>query len=729
MAQAAGPPAVLGTWSSAVQASSARLSARIDPNGNFAGFHFEYLTQAAYEANGNSFSGAQRVPPLSEGSIANGSPVTVTALLFSLEPATTYRYRVVTNPAASPPDAGRAFLTQGLATGPLLPDARAWEMVSPVDKNGGQVDPPGAIAGGGVLQAAAGGGLVTYGSSASFAAGEGAPPASQYLATRTAGGWSTENITTPIFAGTYGTSDQGVPSQLFSPDLTRSLLFGGEHCRGGASGCAVANPPLAGSEAPAGYQDYYLREAAAFTALVGPADVANLDIGPSDFDLRLAGASSDLGHAVISSCAALSAGATEVPSGSGCDPAAQNLYEWSAGAGLSLINGTPGATLAAPAGAVSDDGSHVFWTDLSTGALHLSLAGTDQTVDAAGTFEAASSSGATAFFTKAGHLYRYDAAAPSSADLTPAGGVTGVLGADQIGATVYYQDATGLERWHAGLTTLLAPGAGASDPEDSPPATGTSRVSADGTRLLFVSKAPLTGYDNTDLLSGEPDSEVFLYDASAAQPLACLSCNPTEERPIGSATIPGARANGTAPGSTEAYKPRVLLDGGRRALFESADALTLTDTNTKSGSGAGVTDVYQWEAAGEGSCAKPGGCVSLISSGRSAAGATLLDASADGSDVFFLTDESLVGSDPGALDLYDARVGGGVALPPDPIPCEGDACQTLPPEPTDPTLTTLLQGLGNPPIRYVRHCRHGSVRRKGSCVRRHPHPRGRGSRR
>jgi hypothetical protein len=32
--------------------------------------------------------------------------------------------------------------------------------------------------------------------------------------------------------------------------------------------------------------------------------------------------------------------------------------------------------------------------------------------------------------------------------------------------------------------------------------------------------------------------------------------------------------------------------------------------------------------------------------------------------------------------------------------CEGDGCQTLPPAPTDPTLTTLGEGRGNPPVRY-----------------------------
>ena len=34
------------------------------------------------------------------------------------------------------------------------------------------------------------------------------------------------------------------------------------------------------------------------------------------------------------------------------------------------------------------------------------------------------------------------------------------------------------------------------------------------------------------------------------------------------------------------------------------------------------------------------------------------------------------------------------------LSCEGDGCQALPPEPTDPTLTTLGEGRGNPPVHY-----------------------------
>jgi hypothetical protein len=248
--------------------------------------------------------------------------------------------------------------------------------------------------------------------------------------------------------------------------------------------------------------------------------------------------------------------------------------------------------------------------------------------------------------------------------------------------------------------------ADAADASDYPPASGTARVSADGTKLLFASTTPLEDrnhntYDNTDLVTGEPDSELYLYDAASG--LACISCNPANGRPIGPSSIPGAVNNGTGPMATIAYKPRVLADNGKRIFFTTADAIVPADTNTQGSSGKGVTDAYQWEAQGEGSCTRPEGCVSLISSGRDATPSLFADASEDGSDAFFLTGSSLVGSDPGAIDLYDARVGGGFGEPGEGIPCEGDSCQALPPEPTEPTLTTLLSGPGNPPVHYARY--------------------------
>jgi hypothetical protein len=71
------------------------------------------------------------------------------------------------------------------------------------------------------------------------------------------------------------------------------------------------------------------------------------------------------------------------------------------------------------------------------------------------------------------------------------------------------------------------------------------------------------------------------------------------------------------------------------------------------------------------------GDISLVSSGDSNRDAYLLGASRSGDDVFFVTDSPLVGWDTDSFrDIYDARVGGGFPEPPEVAPpCEGDACR------------------------------------------------------
>jgi hypothetical protein len=710
-AAAAGPPLVPASWASLVFASSARINAEVVPNGLLTSYHFEYLTFSAYSANltagKEGFSGATKVPVL-DASIGATGTVAVNQSLSGLQVATAYRYRVVAkNSGGTTPGPDRLFVTYGAASS-ALPDGRAWEIVSPLDKNGGEVAAPGALGGGGVLQAAASGGVATYGSATSFGGGAGAPPGSQYVSSRGAGGWGTVNGSPSLYSGSYGAGDEGVPFQLFSPDLERGLLLNGNSCRDGSSGCAVPNPPPPGSDAPTSYQDYFLRDAAGnLVALIGTSDVLFSQVSPADFEVHLAGATPDLTNVVLSTCSALTAEATEVPLGAACDPQRPNLYRWSSSSGsLQLVNllpgdtvGTPGVALPAQAGTVSADGSRVYWTDLNGDDLYLRAGSQTKQVDTAagggGGFEAASSDGLFAFFTKGGHLWRYDAAADSADDLTPTGGVSGVLGASANGTRVYYQDAGGLRLWHNGIVSTVAPGVDAAATSNFPPVTGTARISADGTTLVFLSKAPLTGFDNVGLSSGVPESEVFRYDAGT-QALSCVSCNPANGRPLGPSSIPGAIANGSVAGAADLYKPRVLSASGRRIFFDSRDALVLTDTNNAS-------DVYEWEAEGEGSCTTAGGCLALVSSGRAAGGDRFVDASASGGDAYFLTPRSLVGADPGSVDLYDARVGGGFPEPVAAIPCLGDACQVLPPEPVDPTLTTLLSGPGNPSPRYDRY--------------------------
>jgi hypothetical protein len=94
-----------------------------------------------------------------------------------------------------------------------LLDNRGWEMVSPVEKNGGEIQGFGAIAGGGLLQGAANGNSASFSSTSSFGAGaEGAPVASQYISRRGAGGWSTENVTLPTLSGAYARNPSAFPT-------------------------------------------------------------------------------------------------------------------------------------------------------------------------------------------------------------------------------------------------------------------------------------------------------------------------------------------------------------------------------------------------------------------------------------------------------------------------------------------------------------------------------------
>ena len=242
----------------------------------------------------------------------------------------------------------------------------------------------------------------------------------------------------------------------------------------------------------------------------------------------------------------------------------------------------------------------------------------------------------------------------------------------------------------------------------------TAQVSPSGAHAVFGSVAPLTAYDNIcgDFLC----QEIYRYDAEADE-LHCASCNPSGARPTGGGSIPFWQ--------TPTYAARLLTEDGSRLYFGSHDALTPRDTN-------GAADVYQWEEPGTGSCKESsptyspqnGGCVDLISTGKSPLGSRFVEASPSGEDVFIATGSGLLPQDPGGVDIYDARVNGGLPIPAGPPPgCEGEACQSAPEAPDDPTPSSLtFEGAGNvheaaPPTR--RTCAKGKVRRKGRCVAKH----------
>jgi hypothetical protein len=214
------------------------------------------------------------------------------------------------------------------------------------------------------------------------------------------------------------------------------------------------------------------------------------------------------------------------------------------------------------------------------------------------------------------------------------------------------------------------------------PGVDPSRTTPDGQALLFESRANLTDYDS----GGE--AQVYRYDA-LAQTLECLSCNPTGVG-HGEGSLQSLRS-----GETGMLIPEVLVANlradGRRAFFESTDALVLADTD-------GQRDVYEWEAQGVGSCSRPEGCLYLISSGRSPREDYLYAVSESGDDVIFRSADLLVGAlDPDTTpSLYDARVGGGFPTTTQPAECLGEACQPAASPPADTTPASAgFKGAGN----------------------------------
>lgn len=266
---------------------------------------------------------------------------------------------------------------------------------------------------------------------------------------------------------------------------------------------------------------------------------------------------------------------------------------------------------------------------------------------------------------------------------TGAEGVLGMLGiSENDGAYAYFvapgvlagnengdkekavKGAPNLYEWHEGALTFVAQGLGEQDwrgwTEDESEAQGpsggakSSRVTPDGTHLLFSSTNKMGSYNNNGF------TEFYLYDAgaplSATNP-TCVTCDPSGVPASGGAHLensPLELASFTQ--KLGAFLTRNLSKSGRRVFFETTEALVPGDANKQN-------DVYEWEADGEGSCAgeaQDHGCLYLISTGQSTQ-TYFGDASVNGGDVFFFTRQQLVSQDEDSnVDIYDARIEGGI---------------------------------------------------------------------
>jgi hypothetical protein len=717
------PPIVDSAFATQVTSETAQLNAQIDPNGSDTHYYFQYGQQAdAYTIS---------VPASPGGDLGAGhGPQIVDVAARDLAASTTYHYRVVAENTSHEQTASEdhAFTTSPTGSSLTLLDGRGWEMVSPLDKNGADINGIDSLLGlsaGGVVQAAENGEGITYTSPGAFSNPKGAPLIGQYLSTREPSGWNVEDITQPLASKSLPSVDNGSPYTAFSSDLSLGLI---DTWTGATP--YTPSPPLTPDAPPT--TRFYLRKSTG--------QIAPILFGSKALEFQ--GATPSLNHAVFKTI-----GGAEQP----------DLYE-STGEQLTPVNilpgetqPTPGAVLGAnragnPGGshAISDDGSRVYFSD---GGLPGDLYVREnlntphpETIDIGGlSFATASSDGSVAFAFGAEDLYRFDLRSASLTDITtadPAGaGVQGVLGASSDGSYVYFvangdlapgapsprgecasgnggieSDHCYLYLWHEGITRYIATLSENDNLgskyglEDADNATdwavllkdSGARVSADGQDVVFMSDGRLTGYDNTDASTGTADQEVYLYDAAGSGALTCVSCNPNGSRPQGPSSIPA----GTQYNLFNAtYQSRVLTTEGEhaRVFFDSSDSLVPQDTD-------GQQDVYEWEQGGIGSCEQPDGCVGLISGGTGSSRSEFVDASANGDDVFFTTGAQLVPADDDELvDLYDARSphvpGEQVTFsgPPSSQACAGTGCQGVPPTPpifATPSSATF-NGAGN----------------------------------
>jgi hypothetical protein len=803
-------PSIEAQFASSVERTGAVLGAEINPH-SFTDTRY-YLQYGTGKCSEGACGEEKPVPPgtILTTKVVDAPVKSAGVFLEGLQPGTTYHYRFVAQSGGGGPVRGvggkvgtdgeeSAFTTYPTPAPPRadcpnqqfrsgfsapLPDCRAFEMVSPVDKNNGDIKALFDISNYATAldQSATSGDRFTYSSYRAFADPKAAPYTIQYMASRSEGeGWSSKAI---------------VPPQGLSADITVNLenpykAFSGDLCNGWL---VVAAEPPAAPGATEGFPDLYRRDNCGgdgFEALVQ----VKPNIEPVSFYPEPQGASADGKEAILRVKDKLTKDATSgvlqtyytkegqlhliciLPSGV---PSSENC---SGGTGGGEANLTALNREASLSHAISTDGSRVYWTASPLGgpasegsgpgkvylrenpdqeqsalsggecteaekACTIKVSETKSTK--ASRFLGASPDGSKALFevtegAQEGNLYEFELEAGASTLIGEK--AVGLVGASEDLSYLYFvsteasleevaegalKGRPNLYLFHEGASGFIATlstadaNSNGSIPSDvnAEPIYHAARVSADGRRVAFISTESLSGYDNTDQATGEADSEVYLYEAGAPGPL-CVSCNPSGARPQGrktgvkvtAAILPTAAT--IPPPLYQLSSRRPLSADGRRLFFDSYDALLSRDTN-------GKEDVYEWEAAsGAKECeekgaelyvASAGGCLGLISSGQSPSDSEFLDASEGGKDAFFTTSASLLPQDPGLIDVYDARAGGGLPAPPEPPgPCQGEACQNATTPPNDATpASASFKGAGN--LGAKARCSRGKVARKGRCV-------------
>ena len=772
-------PVVGGELAAEVGASEVKLGALVNPGGIQTSYRFEYLTEAAFQANGNSFSGPEHAisAPFPEGSLGEGvESHAVWASANGLVAGTTYHYRVVaTNELGTVygPDQTITTLTAeqaacpneelrgGFAAG--LPDCRAYELVTPPPKNSSQFNAQSDRAYESTV--AADGEAITLSATEPQ---PGAPSGGeQYVATRHADGWIPEDIM-PLESYDGVGCQQYQYVYAYSDQLTRDVMLAGGGSSASVSGNVEEDPEACNSEGrqvvsgePVGHENLLVRDNA-----TGGYQLVNVPPpGVTPGDAHFQAASADLSRVFFTETSPLAEGAAY---------GVENLYEWDEGVlrlvsvlpdgtavpGSLAVKASPGST-AEHEGVVSSDGSHVLFT--YGGALYDRIDG-QRTVQideqqggsgpgGGGTFKAVTPDGSKVFFLDESKLTAHSTAEVGKPDLYECALPEGASKCELADLTV----AAGSERADVLRVTPLgghdssyvyfvANGVLASNTREFTNGEGKTVVEGaqagkenlylwNGERTTFIASGVERGSHGIEQTS--PDGKWLAFESpnsltgydnldsnndSTAElflysaATGQLAC--ASCNPTGEAPVAGggvARPSGTRAEGIGVFRTRHLLTNAGQVFFETTEALAPSDTN-------GQLDVYEYES----------GHVYLISSGTSSLESNLEGASESGDDVFFRSNQQLVPQDhqEGMLVIYDARVAGGFAEPSSPPACTtADACRAaVPPQPAvyGAPASQTFSGVGNlappedkskakPKAKPVK-CKKGFVKKKGKCV-------------
>lgn len=720
-----GPPAVEDATFANVTHEDADLLATINPEGLDTHYIFEITTQESFEEEGYANASIAGEGDISVGKVG----VEVSAAATGLAAETTYRFRVVAENAKGEEGGEASFTTYPVVIVPpcsndgtrvglsaLLPDCRAYELVTPPDTNArsphGIGKPTGIFfttrevspAGNKVS-------FITDGGILPGKEGTGSLSGDAYLSARGENGWST------TAAGPNGVEAVSPVIGSTSPD----------------QGYSFWNSNLEGSAAVEGKSTGYVRYPDGHSELIGR---GSLGTDPGAVGQLI---SENGGHILFSS--------TNFGKGTADEHAAVQLEENAPADGTATVydrtadevthvvsllpgNATPsagqdalylGASLDGEGVAfqigktlylrhaneetyevgvnvtfagITEGGERIFYVeggkllalDIQGGVLEFNSSGsvTPVNVSADGTAayfvattDLTGEANSNGQFPKAGeqNLYFSKEGAISFVGIVTKRDVEGEFkSTEQVEGLGLWADAVGLSGSAAGRLAI--------DP---------SRTTSDGDVLLFESRANLTGYDS------EGFAQIYRYD-SVGNSLECLSCNPTQAPATGDASLQSILQvlGAPEPFNSFAYVENLQLDG-RRAFFQSVEPLVEGDTD-------GLQDVYEWEENGVGSCDRLQGCIHLISSGHSARVDYLYAISDGGADVFFRSSDLLLGSDTDSTpSIYDARVGGGF---PESVaePCQGEGCR---PGITPPPLLSPPESRVQEPESSAKKCPKG----------------------